>query len=644
MHVLRNLFPFLAGVLFIAATTVSAREAKDPELATYIRAHYTKFEHRIPMRDGTRLFTTVYLPNDSSTTYPILMTRTPYSCKPYGTDRYPTSLGPTREFAEEAYIFVCQDVRGRFMSEGDFVNMRPHIADKSSANDVDESSDTYDTVEWLVDNVPNNNGRVGLWGNSYPGFFSSAGMIDSHPALKAVSPNAPIADWFWDDMHHHGAFILNLTFNFFSVFGVARLEPTSEGPERFDHGTPDGYRFFLDLGPMKNVNKRHFKGEIAFWNAVTEHPNYDEFWQARNILPHLKGITGAVMTVGGLFDAEDLYGPLKTYRAIERYNPEIFNVLVMGPWRHGAWLRSDGDALGEADFGFKTSETFRKRALLPFFRHFLKGEGEFDLPEAWVFETGANRWRSFDTWPPSNLRHESLYLHDGGRLGFEPPQIEGEAFDEFVSDPAKPVPYTTEITTDWWAEYMTEDQRFASRRPDVLVYRSQELEEDLTVAGPLTARLWVSTTGADADWIVKVIDEFPARLPGFEPDLDERDDDEPGRDEPDLGHTQRLVRGEVFRGRFRSSYERPEPFVPGEATEVTFELQDVLHTFKRGHRIMIQIQSTWFPLVDRNPQSWVPNIFEAEEDDFIKATHRVHRSSSHPTAIEITILGSKLGD
>jgi len=630
----------LLVVLLSFSALVSAREPEDPELAAYIRAHYTKFEHRISMRDGARLFTAVYVPNDASTTHPILMTRTPYSCKPYGADRYPESLGPTREFAEEGYIFVYQDVRGRFMSEGDFVNMRPHVAHKSSADDVDESSDTYDTVEWLVENVPNNNGRVGLWGNSYPGFFSSAGMIDSHPALKAVSPNAPIADWFWDDMHHHGAFILNLTFNFFSVFGIARPEPTSERSEDFDHGTPDGYHFFLDLGPMKNVNERHFKGEIAFWNAVTEHPNYDEFWQARNILPHLKGIDCAVMTVGGLFDAEDLYGPLKTYRAIERNNPDIFNVLVMGPWRHGAWLRRDGETLGEADFGFKTSETFRAKALLPFFRHFLKGDTELDLPEAWIFETGANRWRSFDTWPPRNVRRESLYPHEGGGLSFEPPQSEGEAFDEFVSDPAKPVPYTTQITTDWWAEYMTEDQRFAARRPDVLVYRSEELEEDLTVAGPLTARLWVSTTGADADWVVKVIDEFPARLPGYVL----TDDDEEDSGEPDLGHTQRLVRGEVFRGRFRSSYERPEPFVPGEITEVAFELQDVLHTFKRGHRIMIQIQSTWFPLVDRNPQSWVPNIFEAEEDDFIKATHRVHRSSSHPTAIEITILDSKTQD
>ncbi len=623
----------VAVLLLAAAAVVSAREPEDPEVAAYIRAHYTKFEHRIPMRDGARLFTAVYLPNDTSTTYPILMTRTPYSCAPYGADRYPGSLGPIREFVEEGYIFVCQDVRGRFMSEGDFVNMRPHIARKSSADDVDESSDTYDTIEWLLEHVPNNNGRVGLWGNSYPGFYSSAGMIDSHPALAAVSPNAPIADWFWDDMHHHGALILPLTFNFFSVFGVARPEPTDEWPERFDHGTPDGYRFFLDIGPLENVNERYFNGDIAFWNAITEHPNYDEFWQARNILPHLKGIGSAVMTVGGLFDAEDLYGPLKTYRAVEKNNPGIFNVLVMGPWRHGGWLRTGGDTLGGADFGFKTSEIFRDKALLPFFNHFLKDGAAPNLPEAWVFETGANRWRAFEAWPPPDLRRESLYLYDGGGLGFEPPQTEGEAFDEFVSDPAKPVPYTTEITTAWWAEYMTEDQRFAARRPDVLVYRSQALEEDLTVAGPMMARLWVSTTGADADWVVKVIDEFPARLPGFEPDLDE-----PDGDEPDLGHTQRLVRGEVFRGRFRSGYEKPEPFVPGEVTEVAFELQDVLHTFKRGHRIMIQIQSTWFPLVDRNPQSWVANIFEAEEDDFIKATHRVHRSSAHPTALEVGVL------
>jgi len=617
----------LCGLLSLGVLA-SPDDLEKEELAEYIRASYTKHEYRIPMRDGARLFTTVYLPNDRSRTWPMLMQRTPYSVGPYGADRYKEQMGPSREFAREMYIFVYQDVRGRFMSEGEFVNMRPHRAVKSGPGDVDESTDTHDTIEWLVANVENNNGRVGLWGNSYPGFYSSAGMIDSHPALKAVSPNAPIADWFWDDMHHHGAHVLSLSFNFFSAFGVARPELTDEWPDRFDHETPDGYQFFLDLGPLKNVNEKYFEGKIEFWNQIAEHPNYDDFWQSRNILPHLSNVRCAVLTVGGLFDAEDLYGAFNTYQSVETNNPGIFNVLVMGPWRHGAWLRSDGRSLGSADFGFDTGDDFRSRALLPFFRHFLKEEGELDLPEAWVFETGANRWRRFDQWPPK-VRRASLHLRDGGRLAFEAPANgNGQAFDEYTSDPAKPVPYTSTINTGWEAEYMVADQRFAAWRPDVLVYRSEPLEEDLTLAGPLLARLWVSTTGQDADWVVKLVDEFPGRLPGFDPESDEKD----------LGGTQRLVRMEIIRGRFRDSYEEPEPFVPGEITPVNLELQGILHTFKRGHRVMVQVQSSLFPFIDRNPQSWVPNIFEADEADFIKASHRVHRSPAHPSALEVGIL------
>ncbi len=622
----------------VAAWTgvVGAAETPEDELAAYIRANYTKFEYRVPMRDGVHLFTSVYIPNDRSQEWPILLDRTPYSVAPYGPDRYPDQLGPSVEFAHETYIFAYQDVRGRFMSEGEFVNMRPHIDDKRGPSDVDESSDTYDTIEWLVTHVPNTNGRVGIWGNSYPGFYTSAGSIDSHPALAAVVPSAPIADWFWDDMHHHGAFTLALSFAFFSRFGVARPEPVTSFPERFDFGTPDGYQFYLDLGPLKNVNERYFHGDIEFWNRMSSHPNYDDFWQSRNILPHLKNITCAVMTVGGLFDAEDLYGPLHTYRAIEDSNPGIFNVLVMGPWRHGAWLRSDGRSLGPADFGFATGDDFRRRALLPFFRHYLKGQGEVDVPEAWVFETGADRWRRFDQWPPAAVRQATLSLGEGGALSFEPVAAgdDGTAFDEYVSDPAKPVPYTPAITTDWHAEYMVEDQRFAARRPDVLVYRSEPLEEDLTVAGPLTARLWVSTTGGDADWVVKVIDEYPGRLEGFVPNPPRWRSTDPD----DEGGTQRLVRLEIFRGRFRTSYEEPEPFTPGEVTEVAIPLQDVLHTFKRGHRIMVQVQSSLFPFIDRNPQSWVPNIFTADEEDFVKATHRVYHSTEHPSRIELGIL------
>jgi len=624
-----------AGVV-AAVAMVTVAWAQDgygtPELEAYIRSHYTKFEHRIPMRDGVRLYTAVYLPNDRSEAYPILMQRTPYGCDPYGADGYPDWFGPTAAFAREGYIFVCQDVRGRMMSEGEFDNMRPHVADKRGPQDVDESSDTYDTIEWLLANVAGHNGRVGQWGSSYPGFYASAGMIDSHPALKAVSPNAPIADWFWDDMHHHGAFTLALSFPFFARFGQPRPEPTTEWAERFDFGTPDGYQFFLDLGPVRNAEDRLLQGNVAFWTEMVQHPNYDAFWQARNVLPHLKNIRAAVLTVGGLFDAEDLYGPWHTYRAIEEANPGIFNALVMGPWSHGAWLVRDGRAVGPADFGFATAEVFRERALVPFFRHFLKGEGELDLPEAWVFETGANRWREFDEWPPAAVEPRTLYLREDGGLADEPPTVTGvEAFDEYLSDPANPVPYTPAITTEWHAEYMVEDQRFAARRPDVLVYRTGPLAQDLTLAGPITVRLWVSTTGGDADWVVKVIDEYPGRMPGFDRDSDGED----------LGGTQRMVRSEIFRGRFRSSYERPAPFVPGEVTLVEFPLQDVLHTFQRGHRLQIQIQSSLFPLFDRNPQSWVPNIFEAAADDYVKATHRVWRSAEHPSQLTVGVLPAR---
>ncbi len=626
-----------SGFAAVGTDPLRAEEPSD-ELADYIRSHYTKSEHRIPMRDGVELFTAVYAPNDAGAgaTYPILMNRTPYAVDPYGAAEYPDELGPSEEYAREGFIFVQQDVRGRFLSEGEFVNMRPH-----GVEGVTEATDTYDTIEWLLEHVEGHNGKVGLWGNSYPGFYASAGAIDSHPALAAVSPQAPIADWFWDDMHHHGAFILPLTFNFFSVFGQPRPEPTTEWPDRFDHGTPDGYAFFLELGPLSNVDERYFRGEVEFWNRIVEHPSYDEFWQARNILPHLTGIDAAVMVVGGLFDTEDLYGPTATYEAIEEQNPGIFNVLVLGPWAHGAWNGDDGSSLGEAEFGFETAPWYQREVALPFFRHFLKGGEDPHLPEALVFETGADRWRRFDDWPPAGLDERTLHLRGDGGLSFEPPTgpaggrggagSKAEAHDAYVSDPDKPVPYTMEITSDWAREYMTEDQRFAAWRPDVLVYESEPLEEDLTLAGPLTADLWVSTTGRAADWIVKVIDVFPEDDPDWV-------DGRPDRDEDDLGGTQRLVRAEVMRGRFRESYEKPVPFEPGEVTRVSFELHDALHTFRRGHKIMVQVQSTWFPFVDRNPQSWVENIFEAEEEDFVPATHKVYRSPEHPSGVRVGVL------
>ncbi|GIW94621.1 MAG: glutaryl-7-ACA acylase [Pirellulaceae bacterium] len=594
-----------------------------------VKELYTKQEYRIPMRDGVHLFTTVYVPRDAGPDrrYPILMTRTPYSVRPYGPDRYPARLGPNRRMQQEGYIFVYQDVRGCYMSEGTFVNMRPHVPNKTSPQDVDESSDTYDTIEWLLANLPYHNGRVGMWGISYPGFYAAAGMIDAHPALKAVSPQAPIADWWYDDFHHHGAFFLPHAFNFLSAFGQSRPLLTTFSPLRFEHPTEDGYDFFLRIGSLKNVNEKYFRDRIPFWNDIILHPNYDEFWQARNLLPHLKRVAPAVLTVGGWFDAEDLYGPLNIYRTIEEREGNCDNRLVMGPWAHGDWARVPGDHLGSMDFESPTSEFYQEWIETVFFRSYLKGAGEPGLPEACMFETGGNRWRFFAQWPPARTQEGQLYLQPSGQLAWEPPPESAVAFTEFVSDPHKPVPFTERISPAMVREYMVDDQRFASRRPDVLVFSTPPLEEDLVVAGPLTAELWVATSQQDADWIVKLIDVFPDQAP-YSRFV------EAGRS---LSGYQMLVRSEVLRGRFREDPARPKPFVPGEVTRVRIPLQDVLHRFRRGHRLMIHIQSSWFPLVDRNPQKWVDNIYLADDQDFTAAQHRVYHSRMYPSRLEFRI-------
>jgi putative CocE/NonD family hydrolase len=512
------------------------------------------------------------------------------------------------------------------MSEGDFVNMRPHIPSKTQANQVDESSDTYDTIDWLIKNVPNHNGKVGQWGISYPGFYTSTGLIDAHPALVASSPQAPICDWFvGDDFHHNGALMLPHFFNFIADFGKPRPSPTSKpaGP-RFDHGTPDGYQFFLDLGSLANADPSYLKGQVPFWNEVMTHGAYDDFWKSRNLRPHLKAIKPAVMTVGGWFDAENLYGALETYKAIENSSPGATNFLVMGPWIHGGWNRSDGDRLGPVKFDEKTSPHFQETIEFPFFEAYLKGKGGFSPSEAHIFETGRNQWRTFDRWPPASGRKHTLNLLAGGKLGEEAADSAGPGgeFDEFVSDPDRPVPFVDETVVGMAVEYMVEDQRFAARRPDVLSYQTGPLESDLTLAGPLEVELHVATTGTDADWVVKVIDVYPADFP----------DNDPNPTGVRMGNYHQLVRGDVFRGKFRNSFEKPEPFVPGEPARVAFTLNDICHTFRAGHRLMVQVQSTWFPLVDRNPQTFV-DIYAAKPADFQKATHRVYHTKERPSRI-----------
>jgi putative CocE/NonD family hydrolase len=615
-------------LLFIIISVGSVQAQNEDSL--YTASHYTKHEYMIPMRDGVKLFTVVYSPQDTSVKYPILLNRTPYSVGPYGESRYKSQLGPSSYFEKEGFIFAYQDVRGRFMSEGTYMDMRPYIAYKKSNKDVDESSDTYDTIDWLVKHVADNNGRVGLYGISYPGFYTAIGVIDAHPALKAASPQAPIADWFIDDdFHRHGAFWLPHAFWFYSIFGIPRPGLITEWPKPvFTSDNPDGYDFFLKMGSFENTTDKYYKHQIPFWDTMMAHPNYDAFWQSRNSLPHFYNIKPAVMTVGGWFDAEDLYGALNTYKSIEEKNPgKTDNTLVMGPWFHGGWERSTGEHLGDIHFGSNTSEYYQKNIELPFFNYYLKGEGSLKQPEAYVFETGKDEWRKFDEWPPKNVKDESLYLLPGNELSFNAPSVKGISYDEYVSDPKHPVPYTEKTTTGMIREYMDEDQRFASRRPDVLVYETGPLDKDVTIAGPLQAELYVSTSGTDADWIVKLIDVYP----------DTAKDNDPNPCGIKMGGYQMMVRGDIMRGKYRNSWEKPEPFVPGKVTKVSFNLQDIFHSFLKGHRIMIQIQSSWFPLADLNPQKFI-NIYHAKASDFQKAVQKVYHSKQYPSCIKVMVL------
>ena len=611
-----------AFALLLAAPPSSPAQDGDS-----IRANYTKYEYLIPMRDGVRLFTAVYVPKDRRSLYPILLNRTPYGVAPYGADADRSALGPSPLFSRDGFIFAYQDVRGKFMSEGEYVNMRPHRPIKTDAGEVDESTDTYDTIEWLLKNVGGHNGRVGQWGISYPGFYTTMGMIDAHPALKASSPQAPIADWFMgDDWRHNGAFFLAHAFNFMSSFAHPRPAPVKRNVyDRYMYNDKaDAYAFFLDLGPLANADARYFKGDVPFWNELMKHADYDDFWKARDVRPHLKDVRPAVLNVGGWYDAENLFGPLETYRAVEASNPKATNVLVMGPWLHGGWASSDGESLGPIAFHSKTAEYYRSEIEFPFFRSILKGgEGAEALPEAQVFETGANQWRTFDAWPPKEAKPRSLHLAPGGRVAFSPPEGEpSPGFDEFVSDPAKPVPFLEAVVNRMTGDYMIQDQRFASRRPDVLGYQTEPLAEDLTLVGPIRVRLHVSTSGTDADWVVKLVDVFPDDLAGQT------------LDGAPLAGFQGLVRGDVIRGRYRDDFSAPRPFTPNQPTAVNFTMQDVAHTFRSGHRLMIQVQSTWFPLVDRNPQTFV-DVASAREEDFRKAVHRVFHAPSAPSRLEV---------
>ncbi len=594
----------------------------------YIKANYTKYEHRIAMRDGARLFTSVYIPKDASKKYSLLLQRTPYSVAPYGADQYRTALGPSEKFAREGFVVVYQDVRGRYQSEGKWLEMTPHRASKKSPQDIDESTDTYDTIDWLVKNVPNNTGRVGTWGISYPGFYTAAGMIDAHPAHKAASPQAPVTDLYMgDDAFHNGALMLAANFGFY-LFFKPHPEPTLPEPgRRSPFKTPDGYEAMLSAGTLANATEKFYKEANPYWLGMLSHPTYDEFWKSRNISAHLKGVTPAVLTVGGWFDAEDLQGPLKVYRSIQDSNPpSAGNHLVMGPWTHGQWARGDGEKVGDIHFSVKTSPWYRDNIEFPFFQFHLNGKGEGKFPAAWTFETGTNQWRTWDAWPPKTAERKRLYFQAGGKLSFDAPAAT-DAFDEYGSDPNKPVPYVGFVTQGMAGQYMTSDQRHASSRTDVLVYQTEPLEQDVTFAGPLRPEVFFSTTGTDADIVVKLIDVFPGDYP----------DPEPNPTGVRMGGYQQLVRGEPFRGKFRRSFENAEAFTPGKRDRIEFVMPDIHHTFRRGHRIMVHVQSSWFPLVDRNPQKFL-NIPDAKAADFQKASHRVYRMTGAASGLEVGVI------
>jgi putative CocE/NonD family hydrolase len=640
-------FLCLAQLSFAQGRVASASEAEAAATAAaaraaFIRENYTKFEYRIAMRDGAKLFTSVFVPKDvfsDGHTYPILMQRTGYSVAPYGVDQYRPNLGPSDLFEREKFIFAYQDVRGRFMSEGDFVTIRPHKPVKNGPKDTDESTDTYDTVEWLVKHVPGNTGKVGMWGVSQPGFYATAGMIDAHPALVAVAPQAPVTDYYMgDDVYHNGAFMLAHRFSFYMGFRNREGDPAP--PPRmlpFDFGTPDGYDFYLSLGSLANADEKYFKHKQPMWNMNIDHTAYDEEWQSRAIWKYLKGIKPAVMLVGGWYDTEDPQGLLRQFDFMEKNTPPA-DMLVMGPWNHGGFARGDGDRLGNINFGSKTGPYYREHIEFPFFLYYLKGRGDGKFPKAWVFQTGMNQWRRFDAWPPREAQPADVFLAAHGKLAWSRPVDAG--FEEYLSDPYKPVPYVDHIAQRILNTYMTEDQRFAATRPDVLVFQTEPLDHDVPVFGPIQVDLKVSTSGTDSDFDVKVIDVFPGDYPDYNNPAPAA---APGMaplapvNTSAMGGYQELIRGEPFRGKFRKSFEKPVPFEPSKPDRITFYLPDIAHTWRPGHRIMVQVQSSWFPLTDRNPQKFI-EIPKAPSNDFQKAFERVYFGGADGSKIQLRVM------
>lgn len=621
----------LRALLFFLLLSVSTIAQTNQDSA-WIKENYTKLEQYIPMRDGIKLFTAIYIPNDKSEKHPVLMMRTPYSCAPYGKE-FTGRLwgGHWKYYARENYIIVVQDVRGRWMSEGEFEDVRPFNKNKTG-NEIDEASDTYDAIDWVLKNIANNNGNVGIFGISYPGFYATMAAASQHPALKAVSPQAPVTDWFMgDDFHHNGAFFQMDGFSFYSGFGKPRPKPTTTGLPGFNFTIRDNYKFYLQ-NTLPNLME-HMHDSVQFWKDLYAHPDYDDWWKARNARTAMYNIKPAMLVVGGLFDAEDCYGAWNLYKAIEKQNPGANNRLVMGPWSHGQWGTNDGTQMGNIKFGSNTSQWYQNNVELPFFNYYLKGKGDLpNIAEATIFFSGENQWRKMEQWPPVGNGRD-IYLEEKGALSWNRPGKQNN-FTEYISDPAHPVPYTEDVHFQRTREYMTDDQRFASRRPDVLSFETGVLEEDLTLAGPVIANLKVSISSTDADFVVKIIDVFPDdfRYPG-EVQAGGRIATGPYP----MGGYQMLVRGEIMRGKYRNSFETPQAFKPGKIETVKFDLPDVAHTFKKGHRLMIQVQSSWFPLADRNPQKFM-NIYQSTQADFQKATIRIYHDAVNVSSIYLPII------
>jgi uncharacterized protein len=626
-------------LIFLIGSTNLRSQQTSPD-STWFREHYDKIEKAIPMRDGVKLFTSIYLPKDNAEKHPILMERTPYNCAPYGADRFRDFWsGYKKYFLLEGYIMVIQDVRGRWMSEGKFVDIRPFVKEKKSGQ-TDESTDAFDTIDWLVKNIKNNNGKVGVFGTSYPGFYAGMAAASGHPALVAVSPQAPVTDWFrGDDFHHNGAFFYMDAFDFYVAGGFGRPHPVpvnAEGPMPDPYFSKDNYKFYLSEGADKNLLK--LAGDsIAFFKELYAHPNLDDWWTARNARVAQFQIKPAILVVGGQFDAEDCYGAWNLFKAIRSQSPETNARLVIGPWYHEEWSSADGTHLGNIDFGTNTSVTYQQEIIIPFFNYYLKGKKDPFLARATIFFTGENKWRKFDSWPTEQAREFKVYLRENNGISAQAPE-NTTSVDEYLSDPAHPVPYTEDIHFNRTREYMTDDQRFASRRPDVVSYQTGILTSDLTIGGPIIADLRISISTTDADFVVKIIDEFPDSMSFQRVDI--YAEKEPEKIYP-MGGYQMLVRGEIFRGKYRNSFQNPQPFQPGKPDTVRFSLPDVAHTFKKGHRLMIQIQSSWFPLSDRNPQKFT-DIYNCNDGDFQKSTVQIFHDRTNASAFILPVISGNL--